>query len=294
MGAVTRRTGISEHTIRAWERRFKFPKPVRLPSGHRRFTGDQVRQLLMINRALHCGYRAGDIVPLSPDRIEALVRECDESAKEADPQIASRRWVDGILRDAIALDEASIKVKMASDAATLGIGRFLRERAAPLIEELGEAWARGDIGVRHEHFVSDILENRLRALRVSFDAAAIGRPVVLACLPDELHGLGLQMVAAEIAASGRSHFVLGPHSPIEEILATAESLKAAAVGLSISAFSPVEPTHESIKALRSKLSTRTLLWIGGGGAATLRSLPKGVQCLSTLDEVAEAIQSLPD
>jgi predicted DNA-binding transcriptional regulator AlpA len=54
MGAVTRRLGISEHTLRAWERSFGFPKPVRLPSGHRRYTSDQVRQLQLINRVLRC------------------------------------------------------------------------------------------------------------------------------------------------------------------------------------------------------------------------------------------------
>ena len=64
MGAVTRRTGIGEHTLRAWERRFGFPKPVRLASGHRRFSGDQVQHLLLIAKALESGYRAGDIVPL--------------------------------------------------------------------------------------------------------------------------------------------------------------------------------------------------------------------------------------
>jgi DNA-binding transcriptional MerR regulator/methylmalonyl-CoA mutase cobalamin-binding subunit len=294
MGAVTRRTGISEHTLRAWERRFDFPKPVRLPSGHRRFTSDQVRQLLLINKALHCGYRAGDVVPLPPDRIEALVRECDESASDIDPQVASRRWVEAVLQDAKAFDGSSIRMKMASEAATLGVGRFLRERAVPLIEELGEAWARGDIRIRHEHFVSEILGNTLRALRTPLDASAVGRPVVLACLPEEMHVLGLQMVAAELAATGRNHFILGPHTPIEEIVATAESLKAAAVGLSISAFAPGEPTQKLIKMLRAELPKTIPLWVGGGGAAALESLPKGVQQLSTLDEVAEAVRALAD
>ena len=32
MGAVARRTGIGEHTLRAWERRFGFPAPHRLES----------------------------------------------------------------------------------------------------------------------------------------------------------------------------------------------------------------------------------------------------------------------
>ena len=64
MGAVTRRTGISEHTLRAWERRFGFPTPVRLASGHRRYSSEQVRHLLMIAKALEAGHRAGDIVPM--------------------------------------------------------------------------------------------------------------------------------------------------------------------------------------------------------------------------------------
>ena len=60
MGAVTRRTGIGEHTLRAWERRFGFPDPVRLPSGHRRYPLEQVRRLALINTGDHIldGYRA--------------------------------------------------------------------------------------------------------------------------------------------------------------------------------------------------------------------------------------------
>ena len=76
MGAVTRRTGIGEHTLRAWERRFGFPAPHRLDSGHRRYPADQVQQLMLINAALNCGYRAGDVVPLGRTELEDLLRDC--------------------------------------------------------------------------------------------------------------------------------------------------------------------------------------------------------------------------
>jgi len=76
MGAVTLRTGIGEHTLRAWERRFGFPVPVRLASAHRRYPLEQVRRLVLINAALGCGYRAGDVVPLPSGRHERLLREC--------------------------------------------------------------------------------------------------------------------------------------------------------------------------------------------------------------------------
>ena len=38
IGAVTRRTGVPEATLRMWESRHAFPVPERLPSGHRRYS----------------------------------------------------------------------------------------------------------------------------------------------------------------------------------------------------------------------------------------------------------------
>lgn len=292
MGAVTRRTGITEHTLRAWERRFGFPKPIRLPSGHRRFTVDQVRQLLLINQALRCGYRAGDIVPLEAGRIEKLIRESGAGTDEGESTGDTAFWIQGVLGDTVAFDEAAIRGKMASDAAKLGARVFLRERAVPLIEELGNAWERGDIGIRHEHFVSGILEEFLGELRHPFEASSIGRPVVLACLPDELHSLGLQLVAAEVAAAGRKNLVLGPQTPIDEIVATAETLDAAAVGLSVSVFAPPETTAAQVADLREALPAKTELWVGGGGATGLASLPKGSVHVDSLDDVAEAVRRL--
>ena len=42
---VVEQTGIPEATLRAWERRYGFPQPQRLPSGHRRYDADVVERL---------------------------------------------------------------------------------------------------------------------------------------------------------------------------------------------------------------------------------------------------------
>jgi MerR family transcriptional regulator, light-induced transcriptional regulator len=39
---VVQRTGVAEGTLRMWERRHGFPSPERLPSGHRRYSEEQV------------------------------------------------------------------------------------------------------------------------------------------------------------------------------------------------------------------------------------------------------------
>ena len=291
MGAVSRCTGIGEHTLRAWERRFGFPSPHRLASGHRRYTAEQVQQLLLINAALEIGYRAGDVVPLSRTELEELLRQSGAFAAGI-PEGLTPGVVDDTLDACRRFDRDALATALTRDASLLGVGRFLRERVAPLLTEIGNAWVEGRIEIRHEHFFSEVLEDTLRALRANLDPAGRGRPVVLATLPDELHGLGLHVVGLAVAASGRKVRVLGPHLPVAEIAMAAEALDAAAVGLSISIFGADEATAEAIRELRGALAPAARLWVGGAGAAHIDGVPEGVDVLSTLDDLDAALLAL--
>jgi len=52
---VVERTGVGEATLRAWERRYDFPAPVRLPSGHRRYTESDVERVRQVVRLRDTG-----------------------------------------------------------------------------------------------------------------------------------------------------------------------------------------------------------------------------------------------
>src|SRR4051812_35794847 len=47
---VSRRTGLAPATLRIWEERYGFPRPERLPSGHRRYADREVELLLDVVR----------------------------------------------------------------------------------------------------------------------------------------------------------------------------------------------------------------------------------------------------
>ncbi len=293
MGAVTRRTGIGEHTLRAWERRFGFPKPIRLASGHRRFSGDQVQHLLLIAKALESGYRAGDIVPLPLSELELLLQSSgafDQTSATGNAQDVMLLAFDACKR----FDRESLAALLHSEAAVLGLPRFLRERVAPFLEEIGEAWGRGEIEIRHEHFFSEALEDELRRLRAPLEAATKGRPVVIASLPNELHGIGLQIAALAIVTAGRSVRVLGSHLPVDEIVQAAKALDASAVGLSVSIFAEPEETAREITAVRERLPAETALWIGGAGSANLENLPAGIENTVSLDDLDRVLMRLSD
>jgi DICT domain-containing protein len=50
IGDLVERTGVSEGTLRIWERRHGFPSPERLPSGHRRYREEDVELVLQVVR----------------------------------------------------------------------------------------------------------------------------------------------------------------------------------------------------------------------------------------------------
>lgn len=292
MGAVTRRTGIGEHTLRAWERRFGFPTPERLPSGHRRYTQAQVQQLLLINAALDLGYRAGDVVPLDVGQLEELLRQ-HEAVDAAVPETSGDGWIDGVLDASRRFDRAALTSLLQRETIRLGVPRFVRERAAPTLYSIGEVWADGGLGIRHEHFFSEVLEDHLRILRAPLEATATGRPVVLATLPDEHHGLGLQIVGLVVSASERSVRILGPHTPTEEIAEAATAMDAAAVGISVSLHAVDDGTVAAVKALRERLPPQIELWLGGAGAGGLVGLPEDVRIITRIDLLEQELARLP-
>lgn len=292
MGAVTRRTGIGEHTLRAWERRFGFPTPVRLSSGHRRFSHEQVRHLLKIAKALESGYRAGDIVPLPLPDLEQLLQK--SGVLDRGDETGNVREMCSLVFDACKrFDRESLSALLHSEAAVLGLPIFLRERVTPLLDEVGDAWGRGDIEIRHEHFLTGVLEDELRRLRSPLESTTTGRPVVIATLPNELHGLGLQIAALAIVTAGRSVRVLGPNLPVEEIVQAATTLDAAAVGLSVSSFAEPNETWREITAVREQLPAEVALWLGGAGASSLKNLPGGVEITASLDDLDRTLEQLP-
>ena len=257
-------------------------------SDDQKLLADQVQRLLLINTALQCGYRAGDVVPLAKTDLEDLLRACG-ALDTSVPAGITPGIIENTLEACRRFDRDALAAALSRDSSLLGVGPFLRERVDPLLREVGESWARGELEVRHEHFFSEVLEDTLRSLRCGLEPAGTGRPVILATLPDELHGLGLHIVALAVAAAGRRVRVLGPHLPVNEIVQAADTTDAAAVGLSISLFGTDSKTAEAVRELRGGLRPATRLWVGGAGATHLEGLPDGVEIVASLDELDTAL-----
>ena len=72
---VARQTGVPEGTLRMWETRYGFPVPERLPSGHRRYSGEDVQRVRQVSRDRETGMS----MPAAIERAQQLASEPEAS-----------------------------------------------------------------------------------------------------------------------------------------------------------------------------------------------------------------------
>jgi methanogenic corrinoid protein MtbC1 len=280
IGALSRATGIPVETLRTWETRYGFPVPERKPSGHRLYPLASVRRLRRIAEALALGHRAGQVVPAREAELTELLRATP--SVPAPPPARAPSTASDILGLVEGFDGERLTSVLLSEWARTSPLEFLEEQVAPLVREVGEAWATGRLHVRHEHFVSERLGDVLRSVRIPFEERARGPLVVLATLPGEEHALGLQMAALVLAWCGNRLVYLGTEAPVDEVAQAARDQAARAVAVSVSLAHAGRATSSGLARLRRLIPKRTHLVVGGQGAPRPRP---GVEVMPTLRDL---------
>lgn len=278
IGGLSRATGVPIETLRTWELRYGFPKSVRKPSGHRLFEVAHVERIRRIAQALERGLRAGEVVPASSTVLESLLATLPVKPMTRSQALPfdARSFVEVVKR----FDADRLMRSLYSDLAHEDPLAYLETRIAPCLEVLGAAWQAGEIEIAHEHFASERISDVLRGARLRFEETASGPLVVLATLPGEPHGLGIQMAALVLSARGLRVLSLGTEVPVSEVAALAERTAASAVGVSVSA-STHKPAAGMIATLRTELPRKIELVVGGAGA------PKNLKGTTTFADLRE-------
>jgi DNA-binding transcriptional MerR regulator/methylmalonyl-CoA mutase cobalamin-binding subunit len=265
---AARLSGVSADKLRIWERRYGFPRPQRSGAGTRVYSEADVRRLSLIARALRIGYRVSDAIGTSSDELQRVLQQAarplpTQERREPSPDVET-------LVQLVAIDDIpAVRRTLRQLGAALGGKRFVTDIAGPLTERTGEAWAAGEIDVRHEHLLSQLLSSQLRQLMNSEDQDG-ARVVVLSTLPGEHHGLGLEMAAAYLSAHGLNVRFLGTDTPVPDIVSTARASGAAAVGISVSLASETLQNERSLSALLEQLPASMPVWLGGAKASEVR------------------------
>ena len=292
---VSEVTGIPLDTLRAWERRYGFPKPLRREDSNRRlYSAGDVERLTWVARALERGYRPGDVIEKAPAEIRALLGEAIADvrpAREAPGDLA-RPDAGTLMERLLRNDVAGIEADLRFAAAALGPRRFVTDIAHPLSIAVGAAWAEGKLAIRHEHLMTECLVTQLRLLLAAQQDSSGGPVVVLATLPTEPHTLGLQMAAVYLAVSSVRPRLLGANTPPGQVLEAVHAFGAAAVGVTVTEVADPASTRRALRALARDLPRHAALWVGGGAAARFEASTPRVRCVGNWGAMDTAIHEL--
>lgn len=283
---ASRLTGVSSDTLRMWERRYGFPKPERNESQVRVYTDADIERLVLISRALKAGFRSGEVIHRGPAELRGLLATSAHSELENDRHTPT---IESLLALLLQDNPEGLRDELRRSVALHGPKQFLTDVAAPLVEQVGLAWATGRIAVRHEHLLSQVLSNKLRELLAAYDARSSGPVVLLTTLSDEQHGLGLEMVALYLALEGATPRLLGVNTPPDQIAEAAVALSADVVGVSISEASDLALTEAHLRRVLGSLPNRIALWVGGKQARKLTLRHSRVRQVVTWSDLDEAV-----
>ena len=267
---ASRLTGVSEASLRAWERRYGVVVPHRNESGYRLYDEQALSAVSTMRRLVDTGWSPAEAaeavrsgtVPAVPD--EVVGKETPDDGDQPNAFTYMQRF----LASAAQMDAAGIEETLDGGFALGSFEHVVDSWLFPALEALGEGWARGEIDVAAEHTASHAVHRRLSA---AFDAAGSRSrgPAVVVGLPSgSQHDLGALAFATAIRRRGINVLYLGANVPVSSWEAAVRSSEARAVVLSV--VTPEDrPAAVAVAERLLSLAAVPLVCAGGASAANL-------------------------
>jgi DNA-binding transcriptional MerR regulator len=273
IGELSRRLGVSDHVLRAWERRYGLLRPVRSAGGFRLYSEADEARVRRMQAYVTQGLSPAEAAraALNEDRAPASVASV--AADDGRGGLAhAAAALDRALTD---LDEPAAQAILDRLFTTFTVPTVLRDVILPYLHDLGERWERGEVSVGQEHFASNVLRGRMAALARGWGHGQ-GPRAILACPPGELHDLPLLAFGIALNRNGWRVDYLGADTPIDDLVGTAT---ATAPDLVVLAATAPERFDGTARAL-ARLARGTRLAIGGRGATPAFAKRAGALLLS--------------
>ncbi len=240
-------TGVPEHTLRAWERRYGLVTPGRTPGGYRLYDEQSLDRFRLMHDLVQTGWAPRQAAA------EALRRgqQADASLRGEQELVAAAAAVDG---------DAAEKV-LDAQFARGSFETVVDEWLMPVLTVLGRAWASGEVSVAGEHLVSNLVMRRLAAAYEAAGQPASGRTLIVGAPPGVDHEIGLLAFATAARRAGLITIYLGSQLPAEAWRGAAASTGASAAVSSLHRRRDAVRLHPVVDALADRPDLE--LWVGG-------------------------------
>ena len=204
---IEERTDTPSTTLRQWERRYGFPKPMRSESGYRLYSDFDLKAILKMKRYI------ADGVPAS--RAAELVQTIAEEPQQPRPlNQLSQDLCDALLD----FDDSKADTILSEAHALHTVELVLIEVLQPTLVHIGTLWHEGKIRIANEHFASNYIRGHLHNLLKLTAGLRDATMVLVTCAPNEQHEIAVLMLAVMLRRAGYGVYYVGANLPIEDMV----------------------------------------------------------------------------
>jgi DNA-binding transcriptional MerR regulator len=218
---LERISGVKAHTIRIWEKRYGIVEPQRTESNIRFYCDTEVKKLMNIAILLQHGYKISKLAGFDGPEISRKVQEVSMISNSHDSQL------ENLVVAMIEMDEGKFEKILSMSIIKEGFENTVFKLLYPFFEKIGMLWQTGSINPAHEHFITNLVKQKIYVAIDSIPATnGNDSKKFLLFLPEwDLHELGLLVYDYLIKSRGYKVIYLGPSVPEEDVYAVSDYLK---------------------------------------------------------------------
>jgi DNA-binding transcriptional MerR regulator/methylmalonyl-CoA mutase cobalamin-binding subunit len=271
---VAKRTGLSTHVIRMWERRYQCVAPNRTQTNRRLYSEEDIERFRLLRLATESGHRISEVASLPLDELRKVVqtdvggiapRSIASGAHPNGDEDIQGLW-DACMEAVSRLDARELQLLLAQASVAHSQTTVLEKLIVPLMEKIGDRWRTGELRPSHEHLASAIVRSCLANISTAYHIHEAA-PTGVATTPiGQLHEIGALLATSVAASEGWNVTYLGPNLPAEEIVAAARQAKARSIILSI--VYPEDDTRVGVdlRRIRELAGNQIAILVGGRAA----------------------------
>lgn len=206
-------SGIKAHTIRIWEKRYNLLQPERTDTNIRYYSSENLQKLLNVALLNKNNFKISKIAEMSDSNIVLKARELAFKLAVNDEAINSFK---------LAMFQFD-KVLFNNTYNTLlhkkTFREIFKEVFVPFLEHIGLLWQTDTLLPAHEHFISNLIAQKIQINIEKLEYAATDSDVtyVLFLPENEIHELGLMYLNYELVLRGYTTIYLGQSLPLSNL-----------------------------------------------------------------------------
>jgi MerR family transcriptional regulator, light-induced transcriptional regulator len=205
-------SGIKAHTLRIWEQRYSLLSPKRTDTNIRYYDDEDLKLILNVALLNDNGIKISKIASMSSEEMREQVVKMTEKSLTHDDQIHA------LTICMIEMDEERFDKVLSTNILKIGFEQTMMNIIYPFMSKIGVLWQTGAINPAQEHFISNLVRQKLI---VAIDGQMYrggGKKFLLYLPAGELHEISLLFAAFLIKAKGHRVIYLGQNTPNDDLL----------------------------------------------------------------------------